>query len=319
MRTLPEFKLIVLPRATFKTKNEFCRQFPKNAIALDGVILDKPFCDKKRRIVNFDHHNKVVREATMSTCMQVCFALKGGLLDLFAADEPISVVINDIDQDTAFAVWLLFNHSFFLAGAMHPRFNFLLELTNKWDITAGAFPVHLSDRLVREHAWVFRLYTEARCSGALYRFSASEMEENLRKTLQRISDYMAGEAGQVDLCDSFEMVHKTDQYWMYKEQGPEARFRLWNRGMKAFVALLGALPNGRKVYSVGCRSPYVDFPSLIILRNDFNARERVLGAEACWGGSSTIIGSRNQGSMLDFPELKELIDFRLQKQRSAYR
>lgn len=308
-----EFKLIVLPRVTFPTKAGFIRRFPINAIGLDGVILDKPFFDKKRGVLNFDHHNKVIREATMSTSMQMEFGLAGGLIGFFSGKGIVYIVVNDPDQDTTYAVSLLLNHDQVLTSEMRARRNLLLELTNKWDVTAGAFPLDLPVQLIRQHAWVFRLYTEARSSGDLYRFDAAAMEANLRGTLSRIDDFIKGKAQEVDLCDAFTMVYKTDHYWMFVEQGPETRYRLWNEGMKAFVALLGTLPNGRKVYTAGCRSRFMDFPPLRLVIKDFNALELAKGGEACWGGSDTVAGSRNLGSVLDFSELKELIDFRLKK------
>lgn len=244
--------------------------------------------------------------------MQMYYAIKGGIMGLFAGQDVIYVVINDIDQDTALAVWLLKNYHYFLGAAMIPNISLLLELVNKWDITAGAFPINLRDRVVRRACWVFRAFTEARCSGALYQFSADEMEANLNETLRRISDYMMGDAEEVEFKDDYEMVARTEHCWFYKELEPDTRYRLWNEGMKAFVALLGILPDGRKVYTAGCRSQFTGYP-LQLLRKDFNAAEIAKGGEVAWGGSDIVIGSRNRGSLLDFPELIDLTAYRMRK------
>ena len=68
----------VMPRKTI-SKKEFLETTAENSIALDGFVLGGPFYDEATRHANYDHHDNVVREATMSTCKQVYFAIKGGL------------------------------------------------------------------------------------------------------------------------------------------------------------------------------------------------------------------------------------------------
>lgn len=58
---------------------------------------------------NFNHHEGVVRLATASTSEQVLIALKTGFSDTFRLDD-LNMYINDPDQDTALALWILINH-----------------------------------------------------------------------------------------------------------------------------------------------------------------------------------------------------------------
>lgn len=69
--------LQVRPRQTM-TWAQFLSETPERSIALDGAVSGGPAWDEKTLHVNFDHHDGVVREATMSTAMQVLFAIKGG-------------------------------------------------------------------------------------------------------------------------------------------------------------------------------------------------------------------------------------------------
>src|SRR3989344_8727850 len=103
--------LHILPRETMSWK-EFIKNTPRNSIALDGIVRGGPAYDEKTLHINFDHHNNVVREATMSTCKQVYFAIKGGLFKSLMEKEcpHANVYINDIDQDVALSIWELENY-----------------------------------------------------------------------------------------------------------------------------------------------------------------------------------------------------------------
>ena len=134
------FQIHFFPRVSW-TWEEFEKNAPPCSIALDGMVKGGPRLDTHARRVNFDHHDGVVREATMSTCKQMFFAIKGGLMKMFGA-EPVHVFINDTDQDTSLAVWLLVKHALFEGSQSIPTINRLLELTDRLDITGGAFPMH---------------------------------------------------------------------------------------------------------------------------------------------------------------------------------
>lgn len=73
-----------------------------NSIALDGAHQG-PFIDAGNRIFSFDHHGGCVRLITLATCQQVYLALRLGLV----TDENTTVYVNDVDADTALALWLL--------------------------------------------------------------------------------------------------------------------------------------------------------------------------------------------------------------------
>lgn len=82
------------------------RDLPPRAIALDGAVQGPALGDEGR--ISFDHHAGCLRLVTDATCVQVAHALRLGL-----NPHGRSVVINDLDADTALSVGLL-------AGRINP-------------------------------------------------------------------------------------------------------------------------------------------------------------------------------------------------------
>ncbi|MFZ7126173.1 MAG: type II CAAX prenyl endopeptidase Rce1 family protein [Desulfobacterales bacterium] len=83
------------------------RKAPSFTIYLDGVAQSEPFMDLEKQIYNFDHHEGVLRQFTLSTCEQVLvMVLKG--MDLRGRDWK--VYANEPDLDTLLAIWLILNH-----------------------------------------------------------------------------------------------------------------------------------------------------------------------------------------------------------------
>lgn len=278
---------------------------PRCSIALDGMVSGGPTYDPAGLHVNFDHHDGVVREATMSTAMQVYFAIKGGLMRRFA---PAEVFVNDTDQDTALAAWLLAKHKLFEGPSSVPHIQRLLALTDRWDITGGAFPMNLDDVLVEEHNWVFDAYSSFRKSGALARATPEELRGNLEATFGRLDRYLMGSAERLALDTRHTFIDRLDLgatslFFVDEIGGNTARYFLYNhRDMQAFVARVATRPDGRFVYSIGRRSRYVDFDIPRMLQS-LSAHD--IGP---WGGSDIIGGSnRERGSALDWPDIRRIL------------
>lgn len=306
------FCLRILPRKSMSWEN-FVLASPAKSIALDGVVHGGPRFDPDTNHLNFDHHDCVVREATMSTAMQVYFAIKGGLMESFTANgkADISVYLNDTDQDTALAFWLLVNYKKFEGTQSIPHMNRLLALTDRWDITGGAFPMNLDDQLVRQHNWVFRPYTDLRKSGELARATEQVLRDNLEAVLYRLNRFMMGQAEEAELDTRHEVLYDSPQYKIVDEiGGNEARYFLFSKGLNAFISQVAKRPDGRFVYSVGRRSQYIRFP-VEKLYDDFNAAEG-FNRKNGWNGSTIIGGaSRENGSGLSWQALRDITDKRL--------
>lgn len=301
--TRSNIELHVHPREMW-TWSEFQSRAPQRSIALDGMVLGGPRFDENQLQVNFDHHDTVVREATMSTAQQVYFAIKGGLMERF---KVAHVYINDRDQDTALAVWLLCHHKLFERTSSLPHISRLLALTDRLDITGGAFPMNLDDSLLEEHNWVFGTYTDARTSGRLAQETESEMLEGLEITLGRLDRFMMGEAQRRPLNTAHRIEGalplRETTLTLYEETGGNsARYYLYNKlDMQAFVARVTTRPDGRHVYAIGRRSRFVPFDVTRALQ----ALSEVDSAP--WGGSDIIGGSnRTAGSGLSWEDIRRV-------------
>ncbi len=310
------FKLCILPRQSM-TWERFVAITPCNSIALDGMVQDIPRYDAATKHFNFDHHHGVTREATMSTAMQVYYALKGGLIDALRVNGEVQaqIYINDTDQDTAMAVWLLINHSMFRGTASIPHVNRLLALNDRWDITGGSFPMALDDKIVRQHNWVFRPYTDLRRTGDLAIANESVMRSNIEAVLGRLDAYLMGRAQEAELDTRHEILYDSPEFKIIDEiGGNEARYYLFSQGLKAYISLVARRPDGRFVYTVGRLSQYIPFP-VQKLYADFNEAEG-LGPDNGWNGSTIVGGSpRVLGSGLSWQQLRDLIRERLEKEK----
>lgn len=305
------FRIHVLPRVAW-TWEEFLERTPCNSLALDGMVRGGPRWDEQGRRINFDHHDGVVREVTMSTCMQVHFAIKGGLMRWLRPGE-VHVFINDTDQDTSLAIIQLLNAELIEGTGSLPVLNRLLDLNNKLDITAGAFPMNLRDQLLRQHNWLFEPYTKLRKTGALAIATESVLEDNLEAILRRFSEFHMGQAGEVELDTRHELLYDGVDFKLVDEiGGNEARWHLFSRGMQAYVSLVAHRPDGRFVYTIGRRSRYVSFP-VTQLYADLNEAEG-LTDQTGWNGSDIVGGSsRFNGSGLPWQDVRDIVLKRLHR------
>jgi hypothetical protein len=70
------------PRTVITWEN-FINSKPNFSIALDGYVKGPPRFSIQGPYANFNHHEGVARIATRSTCAQVYFYIRLGLLDTF--------------------------------------------------------------------------------------------------------------------------------------------------------------------------------------------------------------------------------------------
>jgi membrane protease YdiL (CAAX protease family) len=81
------------------------RNSPAGTIFLDGAAQGEPFTDFDKGVYNLDHHQGNIQ--FLATCEQAIVLVRK-LLDLRTRDW--TVLANDGDLDTVFAVWVLLNH-----------------------------------------------------------------------------------------------------------------------------------------------------------------------------------------------------------------
>jgi hypothetical protein len=303
--------LVIWPRQSVSWE-AFCHQTPPGSIALDGLVVGGPKLDEDSLRANFDHHSGVVRAATMSTARQVYFAIMGGLLEQFAEAGELRVYINDPDQDTCLATWFLMEHALFLKIGEDARMTALLDVCDRLDITAGAFPMVLDDPVVRQYNWVFSPYCELRKSGMLAMADAAVMRSTVLAVHANLEAYFQGRAEERPFDTRHELLHVSGpyRYWVVDEiGGTEARSVLFSRGLlDRYVSLVARRPDGRFIYTIGRRSQHIPNFPLRELYAALNAAEG-LDAATGWNGSDIVGGSsRERGSCLEWQQVCAVID-----------
>jgi len=296
------------PRAVI-TWEDFINSKPNFSIALDGYVKGPPRFSIQGPYANFNHHEGVARIATRSTCAQVYFYIRLGLLDTFQKKgEPNArVYINDVDQDVCLSYWLLKN-SEKLEGLRFENILFQLILFEDiLDASAGAYPINPDNPQIRRQAWIYEPYTQARTDGSIYSMSKKEMKDILRSVCDRIDAAIRGRNGEIELDTRFEKIGGGSGWQMILEEGPYARTKLFSENIKAYVALVESREDAY-AYTIGKMSPFVMFP-LERIYEALNKTEGLSSQENCWGGSAIIGGSpRKTGSRLSPEKVEKVIN-----------
>ena len=304
------------PRAVVKWE-DFINTKPRFSIALDGYVKGPPRFLIQGPYANFNHHEGVARIATRSTCAQVYYYIRLGLLDTFQKNgrPHVRVYINDVDQDVCLSCWLLKN-SAKLEGL---RFdNLLVQMILFEDIldaSAGAYPVHPDNPQIHRQAWIYEPYTRARADGSIYRMSKKKMQAILHSVCARIDAAVKGRSGKIELDTRYEKIGGGPGWQMIREEGSYARTKLFSQKIKAYVALV----ESRKetyAYTIGKMSPFIMFPVERIY-DALNKAEGLSSQENCWGGSTIIGGSpRKTGSRLAPPEVQKVINDCIKREKN---
>ena len=296
------------PRVVMKWE-DFINSKPPFSIALDGYVKGPPQFLIQGPYANFNHHEGVARIATRSTCAQIYYYIRLGLLDTFQKNgKPHArVYINDVDQDVCLSCWLLKN-SEKLDGL---RFdNVLVQLILFEDIldaSAGAYPINPDNPQIHRQAWIYEPYTQARTDGSIYNMSQKEMKDILRSVCARIDAALDGRGGEIKLNTRYEKIGGGPGWRLIHEKGPYARTKLFSKKIRAYVSLIENRED-TYAYTIGKMSPFVMFP-LERIYDALNKAEGLPSQENCWGGSTIIGGSpRKTGSRLSPEKVQQVIN-----------
>ncbi len=293
---------------------EFRTSYPAMSVALDGYCVGGPGFDEERLILNIDHHVRVDRIATRSSCLQAMIHVKMGIFDGFCdeAGRPcMTVYCNGCDQDVALATYILLHPE----HIDRPKLRELVRAEDLMDMSGGLYPSKQRLHLMKELNWIMRPYTAARASGKLHELDGKGMEKLVREMHRRIKLSLFNGAKQVDVDTSFEVVAEHPGWTLVREIGEAARIGMAEKRIKAFVSIIGE-SNGRRHYAIGRLSPFIPFP-VARLYEALNRAEG-LGPEAKhrWGGSNTIGGSPRQvGSKLTPEQIEAIVCELLSKRR----
>lgn len=305
----PGINLVVVPGMEISWE-DFCALTPPNSIALDGLVGDAPKFDAQGVRANFNHHQNVNRLATRSTSGQVHTAIKCGLIDAFRKDgRPlINIYVNDPDQDSSLAVWLLAHHERLAGMRSEPLINKLLSAEDYIDTTAGGYPFDPRSDLMQELAWVFKPFVAARMDGRIRQMAGAEMANVIAAIGVNINRFTVGQSGREELDTRFDIIGGGEGWKMVKEVGFYARSAMFMQGIDAFVSHLGS-DCDRHHYTIGKRSPFIPFPVEAIYGGLNKLEGDIAESGSSWNGSDTIGGSpRRVGSQFAPKKLEQHIN-----------
>lgn len=296
-------------RLTFKEFQEECPEF---SIALDGYCKSPTNFSRDKLHVNLNHHGKREHESTavLATCAQAMRLVRDQ--DLFLKfsrkGRPYGHVwINDCDQDVCLATFILLNPSLL----NRPKLRLLVNLEERLDTTAGLYvPDKTQAEMMGEVAWIFEPYAEFRMSGELYRAKPEDMLRIIDDVHRRIRAYLFGRQKRIEVSRRFDDLidPRPERYAIVREIGVFARMKMAEEGIKAYAILKGE-QDGIYYWSLGKKSPFVDFP-LGEIYDACNEAEGIGEDESDrWGGSSNRGGSPSKrGSGLSPESLAAIID-----------
>jgi len=308
-------ELYVEPRKVM-TWTEFKKEKPPYSIALDGFVNAPTKRDANGPYANFDHHAKVDRHATRSTSDQLSLEINMGLFDTFRKDgiPTANVYVNDPDEDTCLAFWLLQNHER-VRGHAEPNINRIVYCEDRLDCTAGGYPFG-DIEMRRKMAWVFEPYNRARFEGKLPQMDAATMKTLMEAVSARITKHTLDKGEELGLEGQYEKIGGGPVWSMVKETGPASRLAMFKEGITAYTAVVAEKPDESFVYVLGRSSVWIpfDIPKLYKVLNEIEAD--IVTERNMWGGSDTIGGSpRMTGSRLKPEEFQKIINDILEKKK----
>ena len=292
-----------------ETWEKFCSTKPPCSIALDGFVDAAPCFNAVGPYANFDHHKNVNRLATRSTAGQILVAIFLGLFETFQQKEhPFAhVYINDCDQDICLSYWLLSNAHLVSELSIDLDLVKLIIGEDLIDSSGGAFPINPNQSIVRKMAWVFEYYDEYRFSKNRSQMTGENVKNVIERTCERITLLYLGKGKEIGINSVYQLLGGGSNWQMIIEEGTSARTKLFNDGIRAFVAVRER-DKGIYDYSIGRMSPFINFPIEKIYDLLNNVEGRCHSSDR-WGGSDTIGGSpRKSGSQISPHEIEQLIN-----------
>jgi len=298
-----------VPATRFDSWDDFIERVPEYSIGLE-VIDDTP--GHRGHYVHFDHHEGVVREATMSAAMQAYMAVRQGhLMQRWLQHRcPLPVYVWNADQDVCLAAFILEYHELLERFHSDPLLRWIVQFNNKIDVCGGLYPVDLPE-LVRNHfTWVFEPFRQQRMHGKTQGDEAL-VKETIRQVCDRLKDLLEGKAGIAPITTQPEILYTSPNGFVIADEkgDPNCRLVLASEGYTNLISLLCQRKSGRYTYSVIRGSPYDEdtFPVTKLVRA-FQAAEDLPSAKI-WGGSNMAAGSDSElGSSLHWTALREIAE-----------
>ncbi|NTW50273.1 MAG: hypothetical protein HGB19_11205 [Chlorobiales bacterium] len=251
---------------------------PPNSIALDGYVQG-PAIDLRQNKFSFDHHAGCIRHVTSATCKQVLDALLLGF-------EPngMKVYINDVDGDTALAVWLLLHPN----KAQDLNVRELVETVAAMDALGPAYPA-LNPQLGKMfHKGAMLAEREARKNKS---YATCDLEELLHTCLNGIDRLLSGERFPLppESEQRYTITHYGNGFVMVRTD--ENVFDLLYREGITCGVMYQKQPDGSVAYTIAKKSEFVPHFPVGPHTEEGTILHALSEQEPGWGGGTTVGGA----------------------------
>ncbi len=307
-------ELCLRPRVTIPSFETFVETHRPYSIAIDGYVEDESrwqlkTADHEGPYLNLDHHAKVNRSSTRSTCAQAHYHMKLRILERlgFLKENFLqgTVFANHCDEDVCKTWWLLSHPEWFETRRTPPLLVDALHLEDALDTTCGAYPFDIYSNRLKRMFWIYQAYNEAKVAGILPRMDAAGMRKIVNEVGRRIDEYVAGRAEMIEPDTRYECLDQGDGWIMIKEVGAQARSYLFREEGKQLI-ITALRINGNFEYRVIKQVPYVDLNSAGLARRLNQMEGSLITPTNKWGQSDLfVVSPRETGSSLPPDILKE--------------
>lgn len=250
-------------------------------IGLDGAIAG-PYVDADNEIFSFDHHENCIRGITLSSCEQARDFLLLGL-----DPEDYTILLNDIDLDSALSAWLLTNPS----RVTEPLVEKLVHMAGRQDCHVGAYPVKDSGLL----DWIAEPESKMRADGSYEGLTNECLSFLLEAIWRRIEQYADGR--QPDLArwrdansENYEVAKRGTNWSLVRLIGERPYRGLAKANINRWVGFRD-LEDGTLCVTIGKRSEVTTGFPVGPADKEGTILHVLNKLEPGWGGSTTVGGS----------------------------
>lgn len=305
MKPIPRIQLFVEPLTVPMPFSKFRGPYK---LALDGYVSGPPEFNMEDPSGTCNHHEGVDPLATRSTTGQIQMVIRQGLIEQRFRDKDgprVNVFVNDCDQDVCTA-WALILWHWRTEIILNPRLNRLVDMEDKLDCTAGAYPYPRDMPMLRNLAWIFEPYNQFRLTGQLDRRDARAYRCVIDDVVCRIGKHIDGDEEEIPLEDGYDTLGRANGWTIVRETGAQARTRMLSEGLRRVVSVRER-PDGRYVYSI-LKFQLFDPYSLPGLCGALNRHEGIATADI-WGGRPNAVGSpRVAGTSMDPDQMARFLE-----------
>lgn len=170
-------------------------------------------------------------------------------------------------------------------------------------------------------AWMFKPYHDARYNNRLPGMNAEKLKRMIRKIEKRISEYVAGGGGEVELKGGYEIIGSDNERnarngWTFtREHNAASRMVMYLDGVNTFASLTGTKGKKKFHYVFGKKTDWETSFDLTRFYDRLNREEGdIVNRDNFWGGTHLRGGSpKVSGSGICPERFEEIINEEIER------